>query len=69
MSRCLQDFNYLEINVNDDRTEDLFSHFDETYAFISNALNEQGRVLVHWHVIRPLLHFVDGRVQCSRAFS
>lgn len=41
------DFKYLTLPLRDVRTEDIYSVFPESYTFIREALNSNGKVLVH----------------------
>ena len=42
-------YTYLHMGLSDKSSFDLTPHLDEAVAFIQNALNEGGRILVHCH--------------------
>lgn len=44
-----QKFKYHQLHILDNDDEDIISYFLESFEFIDSALNENGKVLVHWY--------------------
>lgn len=41
-------FEYHRADLLDSAEVDILSHFEETFAFIDEGINQGGKVLVHW---------------------
>jgi len=63
------DFKYLHIPAYDDETQNIYKFFSESCQFISNTLNENGKILIHCMVGRSrsitillafLIHIIKG---------
>jgi protein-tyrosine phosphatase len=42
-----KEFVYLKLKINDDESEDIKKHFHNAYEFISNAISNDGKILIH----------------------
>lgn len=49
-SKMLESFKRLIIDINDDPDESIIDYFASAIQWIDDALEEGGKVLVHWYV-------------------
>ena len=43
-----KDFKYKKLNIQDSPSENIGRYFEEIVQWISNAMDQGGKILVHW---------------------